>query len=1098
MNDSPEITQSSSADSSEPRSKLATELDAIDAGQYEIIRMIGRGGMSRVYEARRIVDDSTVALKLLNTDTALSSSVQQRFRREAEAIASLHHDHIVPLLAYHNELAGSYLVLKLIDGCTLAELAAALPEDFSLASSIDEGESQTVSCAYGHAESKALQCFAAAQIHRDECKDLAELIADAADALHAAHQQGIVHRDVKPSNLMLDRMGHLWLMDFGLASLGDAHTVVTQTGQIIGTPHYMSPEQASGEHDSVDHRSDVYSLGATLYELVTRQRPHRGNRFRVLMEISTGKLTPPSKIRHNIPRPLEAIILSAMSFKASDRYANAAELARDLRRYASGDRIVARQPGPADHLVSWITRNPKTFLLSALGVAFAVLLALLVQFVGSKRLALVNDSLDTSNNVLAKTNVELARVNQHLDHSRNRLRRHLYVADVAAAYHAFTMRDTDEVNQLLDRHILDASELEDESPDQRGFEWWLLKNLCRPPAMIELGRHAAAATAVTVVPGTDQIWSAGEDGWLRRWDLNQPGQTGGVMIGGELNSIAIAPDNSMVMTGRNVEEGDNPVVLYNLNRDETQGDSSQLGDSAQGGAVHQNAIESVAFSADGRWIASADRYQHVLLQDTQGQVLGRCLTDSRNESLAFAPGGQSLVGILRQDRSTRQQAIAVWGLPDLKQQDVWRPGFDPLIFGFSDTGNRIVIADADQLRLATWPDLEIIASETDIRGRIRSIALDSTGTRIAVGCDNGLLHLWQLDKVLTAAPQQNTALLLPDATVFTTGDQPVKSLVFANDQTIVAALRDGAVRAWTLPNDQDADSTFGFPIHGISDVTANDDVAFVRDHRGDIFRLSFSTRQLDRIATLPKDTHSQIAASSDRQRVAASAPDAVVVFSANDGSEQLRMKSQADDSDCVDLDFMNDDQQLLVLFDDRFRCYQMADGSVQSEVLLDTSGAEQLTVSPDGEQILVLTRNHFLTFDAATLMPQQQQLGRLGEYTIAKYSGSGQTIAVGHQDGSIELLDAVDYHSLGLLRGHRASVSGISFTQHDQTLVSVAGDQTIRFWDVGSGRGLGVLPIDDTVERGFQVYCPHLETLFSMGCNQPIKFWSGQTGQLDR
>ncbi len=365
-------------------------------GGYEIEREIGRGGMSRVFRARASDQAFPVALKVMDAGFAADSAMRLRFQREARAIQSLKHDHIIPWYAYGDHLGTPYLAMRLIDGVTLAQLIQYLRGE---AESKDSG-ADTLQGADAEAPTRvdlpadtnasAAACFAASRSHDSVFKDLAELIATAAEAIDEAHRNGIVHRDIKPSNLMLDRDGQLWLTDFGLASVDEAYTVVTKTGEMIGTPHYMSPEQATADRQSIDHRTDIYSLGAALYELTTLTRPYQGDRFRVLMEISTGRLAPPSQVCPEIPKPLEAIILKAMEYSPADRYQSGSAMADDLRRFARGKAISARQPHLADHAVRWLVRNPRLSIASGAAVATVGLLIMTMMYLHSRSLEVVN------------------------------------------------------------------------------------------------------------------------------------------------------------------------------------------------------------------------------------------------------------------------------------------------------------------------------------------------------------------------------------------------------------------------------------------------------------------------------------------------------------------------------------------------------------------------------------------------------------------------------------------------------------------------------------------------------------------------------------
>ena len=223
-----------------------------------------------------------------------------------------------------------------------------------------------------------------------------------ADALQHAHESGLIHRDVKPSNLLIDTDGHIWLTDFGLASRAEEQTVATATGDVLGTPIYMSPEQATGAPGNVKEFSDIYSLGATLYELATLHKPFDGNRHQILLRVIRGEFPAPSRVRADIPRQLEAIIVKAMSLSPQARYASAGEMAKDLRRFAGGEAVVAKLPGVVGRIGRWTERNPRVALASAIGLLATIAAVIGVQSFNSQRLARLNDQLGSSNALLRK------------------------------------------------------------------------------------------------------------------------------------------------------------------------------------------------------------------------------------------------------------------------------------------------------------------------------------------------------------------------------------------------------------------------------------------------------------------------------------------------------------------------------------------------------------------------------------------------------------------------------------------------------------------------------------------------------------------------
>ncbi|WP_197169384.1 WD40 repeat domain-containing serine/threonine protein kinase [Novipirellula galeiformis] len=1051
-------------------------------GRYRLIRALGSGGMSVVYEAIASDSSEPVALKVLHASVASDRGMRQRFQREAETIRSLNHEHIVSLCDFGTHDETSFLAMRMIDGETLAQQIMDCKQRALGQHEAERGDSEPAENETGNETGVDSLATSDAESGRWSMTEMAAAMAKVADALFHAHSRGTIHRDVKPSNLLIDSDRKLWLTDFGLASAGEAQTVVTRTGQVIGTPHYMSPEQASGAIDQIDHRSDIYSLGATLYEWVTLHRPYQGDRFRVLLEISSGRLRPPSQVCENIPPPLEAIILKAMSLSPADRYASAAEMANDLLRFSLGAHVTARRPGPADLAMRWLARNPRTSIFSTLGFVAVVLLVMLIQYVAGQRLSDVNTQLHSSNQAIEQSNAELAQTNRDLDRSQARLRRHLYVADMASAYRAYAQQDLNAVNSLLQRELPDHAKSNlgqstSSDLDLRGFEWWLLRNLSRPPEVLTLAGHDGPTTEAVLIPDTKQLLSVGEDGWARHWDLLSGRQLNRWQVGEKLNAVAVSPDGKKWVTSDSVSEGLNPVTL----RDRSSGDViAQL-------RGHETTVESAAFSPDGKWIATASRYHEVLVHDAKGNFRGRLMTGSRNESLGFSPDGSQLIAVIREEADTdagTRQRLRSWSLPDLQPAAEWEFEFGPFVFALSANGERIVVADGNNWALYRWADPEPIVVRTEIRGRMRCVAIDSNGSRVAAGCDNGLLYVWEIDG------NDHKGEMRPPR-VITASDQKITSVTFGEDEKVIASCEDGTLQVWFPNRTKVEHPTFGRSTRAITLRPADTDVLFLRGDNGDIKRLTLSTREEVKIAHVDADEHYKLALSSDGKKLVAAAPGEVVVVSAAEGRELHRIDHDLDEKACRELLFVDDDRRLLVLFNDRLREYQTSGWAMTKERFLPGDGAELMRCSPDGSTVLVLSRDTLRWYDTQDLDLIAEYPRQFGLFAWAGYSEDGQTIATGYQDGTIELLNAVTRAPVGLLRGHRDQVSGLKFIDGDRTLISSASDDEIRFWDVGSGREIGVLDAGRTKSEILHFSRP-LQQLFSFGPRRPIKVWSGQ------
>ncbi|MEE8452598.1 MAG: serine/threonine-protein kinase, partial [Thermoguttaceae bacterium] len=304
-------------------------------GPYELLSEIGRGGMGVVYKARQTGLDRTVAIKMILSAHLASAEHVRRFQAEARAAARVRHPHIVPIHEVGQLHGQDYFAMELIEGESLAER------------------------------------IARGLLGVESAVRLLVAIARAVDHLH---EQDIVHRDLKPSNILLDGEELPYVTDFGLAKVFAGDSQMTATGVIAGTPSYMAPEQASGNHGEIGPAVDVYSLGAILYELLTGRPPFRAETpLDTLLEVLGREPTLPRQLNSRIPRELELICLKCLAKSPDDRYGSAGAMADDLEHFARGETLEVRPPHAGQRLWRWARRQPA--LASRLG-AFSVFYAI--------------------------------------------------------------------------------------------------------------------------------------------------------------------------------------------------------------------------------------------------------------------------------------------------------------------------------------------------------------------------------------------------------------------------------------------------------------------------------------------------------------------------------------------------------------------------------------------------------------------------------------------------------------------------------------------------------------------------------------------------
>ncbi len=1006
-------------------------------GDFRILRELGRGGMGTVFEAEQLSMGRRVALKVLPFAALVQERSLQRFRNEVRAAAALDHPHIVSVYSVGEDRGVHFYAMQLIRGRTLGDLIGELRNELRSVNVVGLADSThpTISADVArsgdrpqHAtrpttppvgdgfETKRLEQARQSTVvdsgrEAGSFRMAAQLGIQAAEALQHAHDQGVLHRDIKPSNLLLDAQGKLYVTDFGLARI-EADAGMTMTGDILGTLRYMAPEQALAKRVVIDHRADIYSLGATLYELLTLE-PAFGetDRSELLKQIAFEDPRPLRKIDRHIPAELETIVLKAMAKHREERYQTAQQLADDLRAYCEFRPIKARPASYGDRLRKWSRRHQPLVTVAALAlILLSGILAVSIAFVKRAQNQTVAALEDTSDL--------------------------LYITDMALAYQTLDKGWSDEVQTILDRHRPTGRE-----PDRRGFEWHLLQMLVRPPDSITLAGHAGPVNELAVFPDRRRVASVGDDGTLRIWDVTAGRLLRAIPICREgLKSVAVSAD------GRYVAAGSTSVFLCDL---ESNYEVSTI-------YHNEHTIESVAFTPDGKHLAAGSRYDHVALIARDGQLIKRIPCGARVESLEFVPGTSELIVPNRRPVPNQRPAgiVELWGEELSAVEQVLDASHDErdsqITVARSSPCGRFVAAGElrrSQIFVFERSTGRMIAESPASRDQLTDLAYSPEGTAIAAGYQNGHIEYFRVTLDVHGNPSLNRRPLVINA-----HRGEVTCTRFLSDRSLLSCGTDGLIRIWDVLGD--AAQTFQLTDQEMVGLELSPDgalllyvcppeIVLMDMDRGEVvFRSSSPEAHYYKPAWAPKGDRAAVC-SEHTQSVTVLDRTGQTIYSIAHGA---RPEAAA---------FSPDGSLVAVV---GAQVLQLCHGMDGREILRRPLAAKPSTVtfSHDGRRLACGGQEAAnMVFDVATMKPIHR-LAVGGHVSRLAFSPDDSILASGHEDSVIRLWEA----KTGLLRaelaGHEREVTRLEFSPDGRTLLSSAADGTVRVWSVDHGRAFGV------------------------------------------